>query len=289
MHAEHVPGHLKAVARTEDEAYQCLLVAAQGRDISGAEFVALIRAREKRRSLPPVQIVLLGAGRDLVSLFSGAQDIDDYLSVPWMDVELEWKVKQALRRSKAHGVDAAVLFEEGTGLLTAEGLRVFLYEEVNRVGRRQGWISLSMVSIAGLDGFKASYGRDWTEWFNAGVWSFLRRQLRNYDRLASLGEGLLCLVSPDLEEAGTRALLKRLSGAVDDYQLHDGLEQSMRISLAARYLCVQVLGDYRQFGRTGDALWNWVRARMGEPMPVGIFGCTGTVTVELECQDPSLH
>jgi PleD family two-component response regulator len=284
LKADRVRGHLKAVALTEDVEYNCLLVASRGLDISGLELCAMVRAREDRRSLSPAYIVLLGPQGDLVSVFSSQHDVDDYIPGPWMDVELEWKVRRALRAmTLCREVGASRMLDRETGLLTPEGLRTYLSEEVNRVGRREGWVSLSVLSVPGLNDLRISYGEGWMEWFKNGVWSSLRRQLRNYDRLASMTNGMLCLVSPDLDEEGTRALLRRLGNAIGEYQFHENAVQAERMTLAARYLCVRVLGDYRQLGRTGDVLWNWLREKLGEPMSRGVMGYTGTVDLELCC------
>jgi PleD family two-component response regulator len=284
LRADHVRGHLKAVALTEDVEYSCLLVASQGLDISGLELCALVRGRESRRSLMPSYIILFGPQGDLVSVFSSQHAVDDYIVAPWMEQELEWKIHRALRAMalcREFGVSR--LLDRETGLLTEEGLRTFLYEEVNRVGRREGWISISVLSVPGLADLRSSYGDGWMEWFKNGIWVSLRRQLRNYDRLATMDNGVLCLVSPDLDEEGTRAMLARLGSAIAEYQFQEATDQNSRMSLAARYLCVRVLGDYRQFDRTGDVLWGWLRERVAEPVTEGVMGHTGTVDLELRC------
>jgi PleD family two-component response regulator len=283
VEVDHVRGHLKALALSEDTEYNCLLVASRGIDISGLELCALVRAREARRSLPPVYIVLVGPEEDLVTVFTSSDDIDDYMLGTWMDLELEWKIKRGLRSmSLRRDFGASRLVDAETGLLTPEGLRTFLHEEVNRIGRREGWLSMSILSVPGLGGLRVSYGEAWLEWFKGGIWSSLRRQLRNYDRLASMNNGFLCLISPDLNEEGTRFLLARLASVISEYQFQEDTEPSTHVSLAARYLCVRVRGDYRQFGRTGDVLWGWLCEKMAEPMPLGIMGYTGTVDLNLQ-------
>ena len=282
VQVDHVRGHLRALALSEDTEYNCLLVASRGIDISGLELCALVRAREARRSLPPVYIVLVGPEEDLVTVFTSSDDIDDYMLGTWMDLELEWKIKRGLRSmSLRREFGASRLVDAETGLLTPEGLRTFLHEEVNRIGRREGWLSMSILSVPGLGGLRVSYGEAWLEWFKGGIWSSLRRQLRNYDRLASMNNGFLCLISPDLNEEGTRFLLARLASVISEYQFQEHTEPSTHVSLAARYLCVRVRGDYRQFGRTGDVLWGWLCEKM-EPMPLGTMGYTGTVDLNLQ-------
>jgi hypothetical protein len=97
-----------------------------------------------------------------------------------------------------------------------------------------------------------------------------------------MDNGFLCLISPDLNEEGTRFLLARLASVISEYQFQENTEPSTHVTLAARYLCVRVRGDFRQFGRTGDTLWNWLREKMSDPMPEGIMGYTGTVDLNLE-------
>ncbi|HCU69827.1 MAG TPA: hypothetical protein DGF30_11575 [Desulfomicrobium sp.] len=283
LKADHVRGHLKAVALTEDVAYNCLLVSSQGVDISGLELCAMVRAREARHSLTPAYIILVGPQGDMLQVFSSQHDVDDCISGPYMDVELEWKMRRALRAmALCRRYGASRLLDRETGLLTPEGLRIYLGEEVNRIGRREGWVSMSVLSVPGLADLRLSYGDGWMEWFKNGIWASLRRQLRNYDRLASMDNGFLCLVSPDLDEEGTRSMLARLGAAIGEYQFQDDVPAA-RMTLAARYLCVRVLGDYRQFERTSDVLWNWVCERMNEPVPEGVMGHTGAVDLELRC------
>lgn len=283
LKADHVRGHLKAVALTEDVAYDCLLVSSQGLDISGLELCAMIRAREARRSLTPAYIILVGPQADMLQVFSSQHDVDDCIAGPYMDVELEWKMRRALRAmALCRRYGASRLLDRETGLLTPEGLRIYLGEEVNRIGRREGWVSLSVLSVPGLADLRLSYGEGWMEWFKNGIWASLRRQLRNYDRLASMDNGFLCLVSPDLDEEGTRSMLARLGAAIGEYQFQE-VVPAARMTLAARYLCVRVLGDYRQFDRASDVLWNWICERLGEPVPEGIMGHTGAVDLELRC------
>lgn len=280
---DHVCGHLKALALSEDISYSCYLVATRGLDLSGLELCALIRGRESRRSIPPAYVALYGPEADHVAIFSSPHVVDDCMSSPSMDLELEWRIKRAMHSlSCRKELSAGCLLDADTGLLTQEGLRTFLHEEVNRLGRRQGCLSISVLSVPDLGGLRASYGADWLEWFSSGIWASLRRQLRNYDRLAAMENGYVCLISPDLEEEGTRSLLGRLASAIGEYQLRENEEPTTRISLAARYLCVRVLGDYRQFGRTGDVLWNWLLEKMAEPRPEGIMGYTGSVALNLE-------
>lgn len=283
LKVDHVRGHLKAVALTEDIAYDCLLVSSLGGDISGLELCAMVRARESRRSLTPAYIILSGPQADMIPIYSSQNEVDDVIAAPCLDLELEWRMRRALRAMflcRKYG--ASRLLDRETGLLTPDGLRIYLGEEVNRIGRREGWVSLSVLSVPGLAALRLSYGDGWMEWFKNGIWASLRRQLRNYDRLASMDNGFLCLVSPDLDEEGTRSMLARLGAAIGEYQFQDDVPTA-RMTLAARYLCVRVLGDYRQFDRASDVLWNWVCERMNEPAPEGVMGHTGAVDLELRC------
>lgn len=282
LHVEHVRSHLKAAAHFEDSRFDCVMASTQGLDISGLELCTLVRARAGRRSNEPVYLVLFGPEADLTGVFVSSVEVDDYMATPCTDAELEWKIRRAARAVMQSRECWRRVVDDESGLLTAEGLRSFLTEEVNRVGRRQGWISLSLLSVPGLAMLRASYGEAWLDWFKTGIWASLRRQLRNYDRLATMDHDFLCLVSPDLQEAGTRQLLGRLARTIEDYQLHGEQQASAPITLAARYLCVRVLGDYRHLADSSDILWRWVCEGMAEPMASGTVGHTGTVALDLE-------
>lgn len=282
VQAEHVRGHLKAVALSEDNQYDCLLVATRGIDITGLEFCALVRAREARRSLSPAYMILVGPEEDHVSVFNSSEDIDDYMLGTWMDLELEWKIKRAVRAmTLCREFGASRLLDTDTGLLTPEGLRTFLHEEVNRIGRREGWLSMSILSVPGLGAARQ-------------LWRGLARVVHQWnlvlDQAATAqlrppglhGQRVPVPDFPDLNEEGTRFLLARLAAVISEYQFQENTEPSTHVCLAARYLCVRVRGDYRRFGRTGDVLWGWLREKMAEPMSEGIMGYTGTVDLNLQ-------
>ncbi|MDY0275695.1 MAG: hypothetical protein RBR42_09730 [Desulfomicrobium sp.] len=279
---DHVQSHLKGLALIEDNAYHCLLVSSHGLDLSGFELCTMIRVRESRRSLASSFLLLLCSEEDHSTIFSNTLDIDDYIVAPWLDLELNWKVTRALKNLALRQTASQVRnnFDHPSGLLTQNCLQDFLYEEVNRVGRRHGWFSLSILSISGLDSLRISYGNEWLAWFKDGIWAFVYGQLRNYDRLAVMDTGLLGLISPDLDEGGTLSLLHRLDRAIGEYQLHQGHDQQ-NIALAARYLCVRILGDYKQFERAGDVLWQWLENTMLQPLPQGMVGHAGTVAFDL--------
>lgn len=282
---DHVRSHLKAAAQFEDQRYDCILAATRGQDISGLELCTLVRAREGRRVHDPVYLALFGPEADLMSIFASNVDVDDYLAIPCTDRELEWKIKRAERAVAQSRECWRRIVDDESGLLTPDGLRSYLAEEVNRVGRRQGWISLCLLSVPGLGILRASYGEKWLDWFKTGIWASLRRQLRNYDRLATMDNDFLCLVAPDLQEEGTRQLLGRLAKTIGEYQFGAELQAEVPMSLAARYLCVRVLGDYRHLAGSSDILWRWVRDGMNEPLAPGIVGHVGSVALDLEYVD----
>jgi DNA-binding response OmpR family regulator len=85
------------VALTEDIAYDCLLVSSLGVDISGLELCAMVRARESRRSLTPAYIILSGPQADMIPIYSSQNEVDDVIAAPCLDLELEWRMRRALR------------------------------------------------------------------------------------------------------------------------------------------------------------------------------------------------
>lgn len=284
LECDQVSSHLQALALTEDKTYEGLFITASGMDISGFEFCALLRARERRRLLSPSYLILICEHQDLESVLDNVQVVDDYLLVPWLDLELQWKTQRAVQHLTATKVKGAAHYflPSGKGLLTEEGLRVFLLEEVNRVGRRQGWFSLSILSFMGLENLRISYGQDWLSWFKTSMWTSLQRQLRNYDRLAVMDSGQLCLISPDLDHQGTINLLERLEKVLSQSSTDHESSWGAKISLGATYLCVQVVGPGRQWAQTGQALWQWLREQLHRPPVVGVQGRTGVVDLEIK-------
>lgn len=286
---DHAPNHLRAISAMDDTLYQGLLIAVAGQTISGLELCAMIRARENLRMSNPVYIILLGGPNDLVPILTQGSTADDYIIGAWLDLELEWKIRKAVKILDLLGSGpASQVLTANPNLLNADGLRTFLFEEVNRVGRRNGCMSISVIWLPDMAGLRASYGRDWITWFTSRVWAHIRRQLRNYDRLAVLDGGFLCLISPDLDEVGTGALLDRLNADLKNYQDHAHELADVPLLLSARYLCVCIESDYRTLEPSSETIWQWIQHRIAEPITTGVLGHTGRLCGKLEITPPQM-
>ncbi|GAB1410532.1 hypothetical protein MASR1M90_16860 [Desulfovibrionales bacterium] len=273
IHLDHEPNHLRAMATIEDTRYHGLLIAVSGSTLSGLELCSLLRAREQRRMDTPAHITLLGETTDLIPILTQGTGADDYLVGAWMDLELEWKMRNAVKALKLlwAGPNSQAT-HANPDLLNTEGLRAFVFEEVNRIGRRSGSISLSLLWLPDTGGLRSSYGLDWMAWFMTGVWTHIRRQLRNYDRVAVMDNGFVCLISPDLDETGTLALLDRLNTGLRTYHNQTAQHADMPLVLSARYLCAHIANNHKTLNRSAELLWDWICTRSTEPMPQGIAG-----------------
>lgn len=286
---DHEPSHLRAITATEDTLYHGLLIAVSGNVLSGLELCTLIRTREQRRLGNPAYIILLGQHKDLLPILTQGTGADDYLVGTWMDLELDWKVRKAVAvLDLLWAGPASQVMSSHPDLLSAEGLRTLLAEEVNRIGRRSGSMSLALLWLPDPGGLQASYGLDWMSWFTTRAWTHIRHQLRNYDRVAVLGNGFLCVISPDLDEPGTQALLDRLNTGLHGYQNPATTLTDIPLSLSARYLCVSIENNYHTLGRSAEILWEWIQTKSSEPLSAGRVGHSGHVSDSLSITPPHM-
>lgn len=271
---------LQGFMRVQDEPYDAVWVAWHGLDIDGVTLCSMLRSLERRSAEVSRFVVLLGRDADREELVAAADcGADDYLVGSWLSTEIGWKLRLA-REVVALRRIAHVHAARG-GLLSAQELRAFMAEEVNRVGRRSGWLSLAVLGIPALSGLQVSYGKTWTDWFADGVWASVRGRLRNYDRMGTLENGAVCLVAPDLDMAGVNGLLERLSRMVAEYHVA-GVGASLPLALAARVLSVCIKASYAEFGAVADSLWSWLNEQAALSTSAGVFVFVGAA-------DPVFH
>ncbi|MBC7354933.1 MAG: response regulator receiver protein [Desulfomicrobiaceae bacterium] len=266
--------------RVQDEPYDAVWVAWHGLDVEGATVCSMIRSWERRSAEMSRFVLLLGREADREELVAAAEcGADDYLVGCWSSPEIAWKLRLAREIVALRRI--AHLHGDRGGLLSAQELRSFMAEEVNRVGRRSGWLSLAVLGIPAFSGLQISYGKAWTEWFAGGVWASVRGRLRNYDRMGVLENGAVCLVAPDLDMAGMSGLLERLSRMVAEYHVA-GVDASLPLALAARALSVRITASYAEFDAVAGALWGWIEEQAALPASEGVLAFVGTA-------DPVFH
>jgi DNA-binding response OmpR family regulator len=271
---------LQGFVRVQDEPYDAVWVAWHGVDVDGATVCSMIRSWERRSEEVSRFVLLLGREADREELVAATEcGADDYLVGSWSSAEIAWKLRLArevmVLRRIAH------THEDRGGLLSVQELRAFVAEEVNRVGRRSGWLSLAVLGIPALSGLQVSYGKAWTTWFASGVWASVRGRLRNYDRMGTLENGTVCLVAPDLDMTGMSRLLERLSRMVAEYHVA-GADAALPLTLAARALSVRIKASYAEFGSVADSLWGWLEEQAALPVSEGVLAFVGAA-------DPLFH
>ncbi len=269
---ERVREGLRGFVRLQDEPIESVWLAWHGLDVDGAVLGAMIRSLERRNGEMARFLLVLGHDSDREEIVASDFGADDYLLGEWLPGEVAWKLRIAREvvalRQQVHAQNSA------GGLLPKAQLRAFVAEEVNRVGRRGGWLSLAVLGIPALAGLKVSYGESWTAWFAAGVWASVRGRLRNYDRMGMLDGGAVCLVTPDLDPEGMGKLMERLGRMTAEYHVAGG-EVAQPLQLAARSLSLRIHASYAEFALVADAVWDWVEEQAAAPLPEGVLAFVG--------------
>lgn len=280
--------HLKALSILEDrQDLDIVLVMAEPTDIDGFEFIHLLRHRN-RFADRWLQVIVIAQGEFFEGGPHNDAAIDDYLLRPYFPGELTWRVHKALQRVNSRQFENANrLVEQGTEIYSPASLKRSLSEELSKISRKQGALSLVMFHPQGLEDIRLSYGFMMVEWMERDLAASIRNSLRNYDRLGKLEGDRYCLLAPGVDSTQLPLLVKRLVQRVQDWNSavvrHSPLQASLTLSLRA----VTVVLDqqiHQHLDAAVAAFWNWIHHAHTEGCP----DSTGVVTIRLTEQGPQV-
>ncbi len=264
--------HLKALSILEDRKdIDLVLVSVEATDISGFDFIHLLRHRNRFEPQCP-QVIVIASGESFEKFPLDETGIDDYLLRPYFPGELSWRVGKAIRsrrlRSAPHQADLS------TGIYTATGLETVLHEELNKIFRKKAFLSLVMFRFQGLDSIHLNHGRMMIEWMERDLSMAIRNSLRSYDRLGRLEQGRYCLIAPDVDSVNLPLLLERLLQCVQAWNRNVVTHSHIQIPIHLNLRAATIFPDYtpRHLDSAVKNLWNWIcqealtRTFEGEPI-----------------------
>lgn len=253
--------HLKALSILEDRKdVDIVLVMAEPTDIGGFDFIHLLRHRNRFAGHCP-QVIVIASSESFERFPADDSGFDDYLLRPCFPGELTWRVNKALRtlRFKEHEA-ASHLLDQTTGIYTMAGLERLLHEELNKISRKKGILSLMLFRFKGLETIGLNHGHMMVEWLERDIAMTLRTSLRSYDRLARLETGEYCLIAPDVDSANAPLLADRLAERVRLWNAHAARHSPIQIPISMAVHTVTVFPDYqpRHLDAATQALWAWI-------------------------------
>jgi DNA-binding response OmpR family regulator len=262
-------GHLQALAWLEDQDFDLALVEIEASDIQGLEFCRLLRRREAQSASGfRTWLLVLGPEEYRERLSNSDAGADDFLLRPFLQAELEWRLRSGLNKQKLLGrLQRALRLELERPVLNSFGLYYTLQRELNRSSRKHKRLSLLLISLQGLELAELNFGASWAAWLESRILQTLEVRLRSYDKLAALARWQWCLLVPESAFADMQGLKDRL-----DQELQGVLQQEAQ-ELGEIEVCFQGLNlepslQYWTINQGLDSLWTWIQEqmdRLGKP------------------------
>ncbi len=256
-----VHSHFKALAMLEDESFSMVLVSADDSGIDGLEFCRIYRKRqvESGRDLP--YLILLGHNWQMVNICESQAHAHDFLVRPYLACELEWRVENGLRTvGEMRFLREMIYLDPETRALNQLGLEKILREEINRLGRKKGWISLAVLDFEDREWMQVSQSKEMVDWTKQQVVMFLKETLRNYDQVAQVDQERICILSGDCDYHCFTGLLNRIEACFQELDLSFTTVKQPDIRLTG--IIHSILVDSRGGGSDMcfEHLWNWIKS-----------------------------
>ena len=266
-----VRGHLQGLSRLDDFSFDLVLVPVEATDIHGFEFCRLVRNREREFNLAYTYILLFAPQNLRYQITEQCEEADDFITEPFLQSELEWRLRkgQQVLEGQRH-LSKLVQVDPETGVMNRKGLDLYFQEEINRLSRKQEWVSLVVFWTKGMERMGLDYGQVWVNWIRQQISHLLRKSLRNYDRLGKLEEGIFCLLAPETDPQGMQSIIKRLQSDFQTWSKSgSGLQQDVELGIKALSLKARL--DYRGQRNAVQSIWEWIKQLVPEKDADKIF------------------
>lgn len=260
--------HFQALSMLEDDFFPLLIVSAEDTGLDGMEFCRIFRKRQFESGNDLSYIIITGDEWQRLSICESKIIADDFLIRPWLTCELKWRVKAGFHAISQMGYIRQMIYHDPESkALNRAGLKKSLREEINRLGRKQGWLSLAVLDFSQRDWMEISQGAESISKLKKTLLRFLDGSLRNYDLLGQLETERICIISGDCDYKCLTGLINRLQLAVKSFVVGSQF-RGVKISLcglAGSFIIDSTFGDSE---KCFEHLWNWITSI--EQLPEGI-------------------
>ena len=244
-----VDNHFKGLTKLEDDGFDLVLISMEDIGIDGLKFCNLCSKRQQEGRISDVYLILIGEEWDRVFICESETQANDFLIKPYLKCELQWRIESGVRfLSLQKQLKSHLYIDPKTGLKNEEGLKTSLQAEVNRVGRKEGWLSVAILDFKDFEWLRINKGEVYAKFVRETVLRSIRETLRNYDQVGELSNERIVLFSGDCDFEAMKALLKRTNDLIQELQSKNFLLQKIDLSLEGIFLSVQVRSkDYKSF------------------------------------------
>ncbi len=203
--------HLKGISILDKTQLDVIIAPVLETNLDGLEFTRLIRNREENTIFPRSYIILYGDENTKDDVFQSELQIDDFLSYPFYEPELIWRIKRAFSSiNHFRLLTERLSVEKDSNTLTPEGFFLTLESEINRISRHTRHFSVLFIFLNNVQDLIINYGKTWEKWIEKHFLKHLTKTLRSYDRICKLTEDKYIVLIPDADITSLQGLDKRL-------------------------------------------------------------------------------
>ncbi len=261
-----VDSHFKGLTRLEEGSFPLVLVSADDSGIDGMEFCRIYRKRQAESGQDLSYLVLLVHDWQRVSICENRAQAHDFVVRPWLDCELEWRIEAGMNiLREMNFLRQMIYLDPDTGALNKMGIQKVMREEVNRLGRKHGWLSIAVLDFQNRDLMEISQGRDTVSQVKKQVLRFLNQSLRNYDHLGQIDNERICILSGDCNNQCFTGLLQRIDQCLKSPDFSLSVPQQIDINFKGIVQSVMVDSVVGGSEKCFEHLWTWVLSTVNLP------------------------
>lgn len=256
-----VDSHFKALTLLEDNPFSIILVSADDSGITGLDFCRILSQRRIRSGLDFPYLILMGENWHRTAICESRPEAHDFLVRPYLAGELKWRVLAGLNYVREmRDLKEAIFLDPVTGALNMTGLQRAMREEINRLGRKKAWFTVGILDFAHRDWMELSQSRDAITWARKKAASFLKQFLREYDRVAIINEGRICVLSGDCDYECFTEMLSRIRDSLKDTRLPlpEGIKADIEFTGVFKSMIVS--SGREDVDQCFEYLWNWIKS-----------------------------
>ncbi|WP_150112145.1 hypothetical protein [Desulfonatronovibrio hydrogenovorans] len=256
-----VSSHFAGLAAMEDELFSVALVSADYTGIDGLEFCRIVRKRQESAKTVFSYLILVGEDYQRVDICESTPLAKDFLIRPFLACELRWRLAAALDSvEEMQRLRKLIYLDSSTGALNISGLKRILQEEVNRLSRKKSWLSVAILDLYRRDWIEINHGSDFYRQARTELMAFLLRTLRNYDQVAGMDHGRICIIAADCNLECFTGLLKRIDSSMNRLDLKLPNSQILETGLCGIFKSFKICAQGRESKIYFEHLWNWINS-----------------------------
>ena len=254
--------HFRALGRMEEKRFPLVLASMEYTGIDGLEFCRILRKRQQLGQLDFAYIILMGENQHRTRICASFDGADDFIIYPFLRCELKWRVLSGLSRYRHHEkLQTSSMYDPATLALNEKGLKKALYQEVNRMGRKKGFLSAAVLDFKNREWMEVSLGTGLCTQVKEEVFRFLKEKLRNYDQLVRTDQDRICIISGESDLNGITGLLKRLSAFIAEMEVSEPGIRDFDFSLSGSFLSLSVHSTYADITACAEHVHDWIKAQ----------------------------